>query len=82
MALSVRHLEDETTETGETDRVLDIAIEDDGSGMGATVIEESGVSAYRPPAEGEGLGMQIVRTLVASELRGSIRWQSAEQGGT
>ena len=82
VAMSVRHLEDETTETGETDHVLEIAIEDDGSGMGATVIEESGVSAYRPPAEGEGLGMQIVRTLVASELRGSIRWQSAEQGGT
>ena len=82
VAMSVRHLEDETTEAGETDRVLEIAIEDDGSGMGATVIEESGVSAYRPPAEGEGLGMQIVRTLVASELRGSIRWQSAEQGGT
>ena len=31
---------------------------------------------------GEGLGMQILRTLVASELRGSIRWQPRPGGGT
>ena len=82
VVLSVRHLEDEATDAGDTRRVLEIAINDDGCGMGPTVIEESGVSAYRPPSEGEGLGMQIVRTLVASELQGSIRWQTAPEGGT
>ena len=30
----------------------------------------------------EGLGMQIVRTLVASELNGSIRWEANEPKGT
>ncbi|CAL8898649.1 histidine kinase [Kocuria varians] len=80
--LSVRHLEDEVSDSGTTYVVLEIAIEDDGRGMGDTVIEESGVSAYRPPSEGEGLGMQIVRTLVASELRGVIRWQPREPQGT
>ncbi|RLY94611.1 ATPase [Kocuria tytonicola] len=80
--LSVVHGEDEVSESGDSHRVVEIAITDDGHGMGDAVIEESGVSAYRPPAEGEGLGMQIVRTLVASELRGSIRWEPGEDGGT
>ncbi|HYH77651.1 MAG TPA: ATP-binding protein, partial [Arthrobacter sp.] len=30
----------------------------------------------------EGLGLQIVRTLVTSELGGSIQWQPREGGGT
>ncbi|MBS6030223.1 MAG: histidine kinase N-terminal domain-containing protein [Kocuria sp.] len=80
--LSVAHLQDEVDAAGTTHRVLEITIDDDGRGMGDTVIEESGVNAYRPPAEGEGLGMQIVRTLVASELGGGIRWQPGETGGT
>ena len=61
---------------------LVVTVSDDGVGMGDAPIEESGVSAYRPPQRGEGLGMQIVRTLVASELRGSIRWQPRPGGGT
>ena len=61
---------------------LVVRITDDGVGMDQGVIEESGVSAFRPPASGEGLGMQIVRTLVASELNGSIRWQDRPGGGT
>ena len=61
---------------------LAAAVSDDGVGMGEAPIEESGVSAYRPPQRGEGLGMQILRTLVASELRGSIRWQPRPGGGT
>ena len=61
---------------------LVVTVSDDGVGMGEAPIEESGVSAYRPPQRGEGLGMQIVRTLVASELRGSIRWQPRPGGGT
>ena len=50
--------------------------------MGDNPIEESGADAYRPTAEHEGLGMQIVRTLVASELNGSIRWEANEPSGT
>ena len=61
---------------------LVVTVSDDGVGMGEAPIEESGVSAYRPPQRGEGLGMQILRTLVASELRGSIRWQPRPGGGT
>ena len=34
--------------------------------MGDKKIEESGPNAYRPVSGKEGLGMQIVRTLVAS----------------
>jgi two-component system, sensor histidine kinase PdtaS len=30
----------------------------------------------------EGLGLQIVRTLVTSELGGSIKWTAREGGGT
>lgn len=70
------------TSTDDGEDSLVVTVTDDGVGMGDTYIEESGVSAYRPPAQGEGLGMQIVRTLVASELRGSIRWQPREGGGT
>lgn len=59
-----------------------VCVSDDGVGMGTEAIEESGVSAYRPPAQDEGLGLQIVRTLVASELHGVIRWAPREGGGT
>lgn len=61
---------------------LTVIITDDGQGMGDSVIEESGVASYRPPQKSEGLGMQIVRTLVASELNGSIRWEPADPHGT
>jgi two-component sensor histidine kinase len=30
----------------------------------------------------EGLGLQIVRTLVTSELGGTIQWKAREGGGT
>lgn len=69
-------------EDSETGPELVVTIGDDGIGMGDSYIEESGVSAYRPPSEGEGLGMQIVRTLVASELKGSIVWRPRDGGGT
>ena len=70
------------TESEDGEPMLVVTISDDGVGMGDSYVEESGVSAYRPPSEGEGLGMQIVRTLVASELKGSIRWQPRPGGGT
>ena len=61
---------------------LTVIITDDGQGMGGEPIEESGAEAYRPSTGNEGLGMQIVRTLVASELNGSIRWEPHEPAGT
>jgi two-component sensor histidine kinase len=48
--------------------------------MGAKKIESSGVGTYS--SSGDGLGMQIVRTLVASELNGLIRWEDNEPRGT
>lgn len=82
VSVTAHHLADEVNEAGEPRRVIEVTVSDDGRGMGDVVIEESGVQAYRPAEAGEGLGMQIVRTLVASELDGSIRWQPREGGGT
>ena len=69
-----------TNDEGED--TLTVVIADDGKGMGDKKIEESGPNAYRPVSGKEGLGMQIVRTLVASELNGSIRWETNEPTGT
>ena len=66
----------------EGENILTVVITDDGKGMGDKKIEESGPNAYRPVTGKEGLGMQIVRTLVASELNGSIRWEANEPTGT
>ena len=82
VSLRVERLPEATNDAGEIRRVIQVTVSDDGWGMGDTVIEESGASAFRQAGEGEGLGMQIVRTLVASELDGSIRWQPREGGGT
>ena len=49
--------------------LLSVDIEDDGRGLGAQ-------------GPGRGLGTKIVRTLVESELRGSIRWSGRDRGGT
>ncbi len=68
--------------SAEGEPMLTVTIEDDGKGLGDRVIEESGVAAFRPSQGSEGLGMQIVRTLVASELGGSIKWGPAEGQGT
>ncbi|ALU40526.1 ATPase [Kocuria flava] len=61
---------------------LEVVVSDDGAGMGRPAVEESGAAAFRQAGPGEGLGMQIVRTLVASELDGTIRWAPREGGGT
>ena len=54
---------------GDDGEMLTVSIMDDGAGL---------------PSEGysEGLGLQIVRTLVMSELGGTIEWTSREGGGT
>ena len=48
---------------------LEITVADNGRGL-----KDGGV--------GNGLGTQIVRTLVEGELRGTIRWFSPSDGGT
>ncbi|GAA1341830.1 hypothetical protein GCM10009611_13520 [Arthrobacter roseus] len=49
--------------------VLDVMVTDDGVGVDSKIASE-------------GLGQQIVQTLVASELRGTISWDAREGGGT
>jgi len=48
---------------------LNITISDNGKGLAGGVL-------------GEGLGTQIIRTLVEGELRGTIKWYSPHEGGT
>ncbi|HEY1155062.1 MAG TPA: histidine kinase dimerization/phosphoacceptor domain -containing protein, partial [Arthrobacter sp.] len=54
---------------GEDGEELTVTIADDGVGLPET-------------PHVEGLGLQIVRTLVTSELGGTITWQRREGGGT
>lgn len=51
------------------DELLTVTIADDGVGLPE--------GSYT-----EGLGLQIVRTLVTSELGGSIQWMPRDGGGT
>jgi two-component sensor histidine kinase len=53
-----------------TPGLLVVTISDDGSGLG-----ESGEI-------GDGLGTQIVRTLIEGELGGAIEWGTRDGGGT
>jgi two-component sensor histidine kinase len=48
---------------------LGITISDNGKGLADGKV-------------GQGLGTQIIRTLIEGELRGSIRWYSPTEGGT
>jgi two-component sensor histidine kinase len=48
---------------------LSITISDNGKGL-------------KDGKLGEGLGTQIIRTLVEGELQGSIKWFSPHEGGT
>lgn len=57
------------SETEDGDELLTVTVEDDGVGLPDTPYVE-------------GLGLQIVRTLVTSELGGTIRWQARDGGGT
>jgi two-component sensor histidine kinase len=54
---------------------LTVQVRDDGVGMSAPDMNPEDVLAG-------GLGTQIVHTLVANELRGSITWRAREGGGT
>ena len=52
-----------------TEQRLEVAVLDNGSGMSTSSV-------------GDGLGTQIVRTLVEGELGGSIDWHTRSGGGT
>ena len=58
-----------TIEAERSGTMLRVRVMDDGAGMD-------------PQAATNGLGTQIVRTLVATELDGSIEWAPLEGGGT
>jgi len=55
---------------------LRVSIVDDGVGLGGKDVETLGQRAD------SGLGTQIVRTLVANELSGTIEWRERPEGGT
>ncbi|MEN0128222.1 MAG: histidine kinase N-terminal domain-containing protein [Brevundimonas sp.] len=60
---------------------IDITVERDGDDLRVEVADDgAGLPADR--GAGSGLGTQIVSTLVANELRGTIEWRSREGGGT
>ncbi|MBN8883807.1 two-component sensor histidine kinase [Salana multivorans] len=53
-----------------------------GRDLAVSVIDDGvGIDPAAAPS-GTGLGMQIVRTLVAGELHGTMEWLPREQGGT
>jgi two-component sensor histidine kinase len=52
-----------------TSATLHVEIDDNGKGIG-----DDGI--------GDGLGTQIVRTLVEGELSGTITWEQRPEGGT
>jgi two-component sensor histidine kinase len=50
-------------------KFLNITVSDNGRGLEGGVV-------------GQGLGTQIIRTLIQGELRGTISWMSPADGGT
>ncbi|MEZ2370711.1 sensor histidine kinase [Arthrobacter sp. RCC_34] len=66
------------TEAGE--RQLTVTISDDGVGLPPDAEPSAGPGLLGGTSG--GLGLQIVRTLITSELRGTIRWLAREGGGT
>lgn len=62
-------------QTGE--HLMTVGIADDGAGM-----DEATRQLLETGASSTGLGTQIVKTLVSSELGGSIRWSAQEPSGT
>lgn len=59
---------------------LSVTVQRDGHKMVIFVDDDGiGIVDGRP---GSGLGTQIVRTMVAAELHGTIEWLAREEGGT
>ncbi|MEE1620303.1 sensor histidine kinase [Zafaria sp. Z1313] len=70
---------------GERDGTVSLGAErrtdPDGTPRLSVTVEDDGVGLDGQPGH-EGLGLQIVRTLVTSELAGSIAWAKRPGGGT
>lgn len=87
LALVINELVTNAVEHGLQDRAGTVRLtaerlaQEDGSEMLKVTVADNGVGLPETPLE-EGLGLQIVRTLVTSELDGSIRWEPAAEGGT
>jgi len=66
---------------GRESGTVEIVVERDGEALRVEVADDG---AGLPPGKGAGtgLGTQIVSTLVANELRGTIDWRPREGGGT
>lgn len=61
--------------------LIEVRPERDGDFLRLRVVDDGvGLSDERGP--GDGLGTQIVRTLITADLRGSIAWHPREGGGT
>ncbi len=83
-----------TVRASRDEEVLELHVIDDGAGLtalGADGAAGAGAGATggagsdggaEPTGIGSGLGTQIVRTLVAAELRGTINWSEVPGGGT
>lgn len=69
------HAERELTPAGS---VLVVSVTDGGSGV------QDGWSPgeFQPAADGAGLGLRIVQTMVEGDLRGTLRWERLPDGGT
>ena len=66
---------------GEVRLVADRTINEAGETILTVQVIDNGVGMENEPGR-EGLGLQIVRTLVTSELSGTIQWAPAKNGGT
>ncbi len=60
---------------------VEITATRDGQAL-RVVVADDGVGLTPGKGAGTGLGTQIVQTLVANELNGSIEWLPREGGGT
>jgi two-component sensor histidine kinase len=88
LALVINELVTNAVEHGLADRsgtvwlTADRRRDDSGAEELQVTVEDDGVGLAPGPARHEGLGLQIVRTLVTSELGGTISWGEREGGGT
>lgn len=72
VTLGCKHLYDERQ-----NHSIVVSVQDSGEGISHQKIQE-----LEEGASTTGLGTQIVKTLVSSELNGSIHWSTADGGGT
>jgi two-component system, sensor histidine kinase PdtaS len=86
LALVINELVTNAVEHGLADRPGTVwlkanrSMEDDGEMLTVSIMDDG--AGLPPEGYSEGLGLQIVRTLVMSELGGTIEWTPREGGGT